>query len=127
MRVKTDRLQKFLLGAALIAALGWNLAHAAEVRGVQVAQGPAGTRAEIVLDSAATDYRLISLASPERLVVDLPAATLRTNAGFSAPAGVVRAVRVGKPEFGVVRIVFDLSQPVAALRPQLEPAPLPAG
>lgn len=122
MRVKTDRLQKFLLGAALIAALGWNLAHAAEVRGVQVAQGPAGTRAEIVLDSAATDYRLISLASPERLVVDLPAATLRTNVGFSAPAGVVRAVRVGKPEFGVVRIVFDLSQPVAALRPQLEPA-----
>lgn len=122
MRVKADTVQKMLLGAALVAALGWNLAQAAEVRGVQLAQGATGTRAEIALDSAA-DYRLISLAGPDRLVVDLPASSLRRGLPLPAAAGIVRAVRFGQPEPGVARIVFDLAQPVAALRPHLQPGP----
>lgn len=120
MRVTTDRLQKVLLAAALIAALGWNLAHGAEVQAVRLTVGPSGTRAEISLDSPG-DYRLISLAGPDRLVVDLPASSARSAIALPQPAGVVRSVRVGAPQVGTVRIVFDLSQPVAALHPQIEP------
>ncbi|MFZ5657996.1 MAG: N-acetylmuramoyl-L-alanine amidase [Pseudomonadota bacterium] len=122
MRVRADTVQKILLGAALLVALGWNLAEAAEVRGVEVSQGATGTRAEIALDTAA-DYRLITLATPDRLVVDLPASSLRRGAALPAPAGIVRGVRLGQPEPGVARIVFDLAQPVAALRPHLQPVP----
>ena len=122
MRVKADTVQKVLLGAALLAALAWNLAQAAEVRAVQLSRGATGTRAEIALDSAPADYRLIRLAGPDRLVVDLPASSVRRGASLPAPAGVVRSVRYGQPEPGVARIVFDLAQPIAALQPQVEPA-----
>lgn len=121
MRVKAETVQKFLLGAALLAAAGWNLADAAEVRGVRLAQGPTGTRAEIALDAAA-DYRLISLAGPDRLVVDLPASSIARTVAAPAAAGLIRAVRFGQPEPGIARIVFDLAQPVAALNPHIEPA-----
>ncbi|MGY4516009.1 N-acetylmuramoyl-L-alanine amidase [Lysobacter sp. HA18] len=122
MRVKADTVQKFLLGAALIAALAWNLAQAAEVRSVQLSRGATGTRAEIALDAVPGDYRLIHLANPDRLVVDLPASSVRHGASLPAPAGVVRSVRYGEPEPGVARVVFDLAQPIAALRPQIEPS-----
>lgn len=123
MRVKGDTVQKILLGVALVAALGWSIAQAAEVRGVRLSEGATGTRAEIALDAPVADFRLISLAGPDRLVVDLPASSLRRGATLPVPAGVVRGVRYGQPEPGVARIVFDLSQPVTALRPQLEAGP----
>ncbi|GAB1595884.1 N-acetylmuramoyl-L-alanine amidase [Lysobacter claricitrinus] len=122
MRVKADTVQKLILGAALIAALAWNLAQAAEIRSVQLSRGATGTRAEIALDGAPADYRLIHLAGPDRLVVDLPASSVRRGASLPAPAGVVRSVRYGQPEPGVARIVFDLAQPIAALQPQIEPS-----
>src|SRR6476659_6721613 len=122
MRVKADTVQKLLLGAALIAALAWNLAQAAEIRSVQLSRGATGTRAEIALDAAPADYRLIHLSAPDRLVVDLPASSVRRGASLPAPAGVVRGVRYGQPEPGVARIVFDLAQPIAALQPQIEPS-----
>lgn len=122
MRVKAETVQKFLLGAALLGALGWNLAEAAEVRGVQIAQGATGTRAEIALDVVPGDYRLLTLANPDRLVVDLPASSVRPGAAVPGPSGVVRGVRYGQPQPGVARIVFDLAQPVAALRPEIESA-----
>jgi N-acetylmuramoyl-L-alanine amidase len=78
MRVKGTAIQQTLLGAALLLALLWNLAHAAEI-------------------------------SQLRRGTPLPAAT-----------GVVRGVRAGQPTPGVTRIVFDLSAPVVALKPQVE-------
>ncbi|WP_133499998.1 N-acetylmuramoyl-L-alanine amidase [Cognatilysobacter terrigena] len=122
MRVKVDTVQKVLLGAALIAALAWNLAQAAEVRSVHLSRGATGTRAEIALDGAQADYRLIRLGGPDRLVVDLPASSVRRGASLPAPAGIVRSVRYGQPEPGVARVVFDLAQPIAALQPQVEPS-----
>ena len=38
MRVKGTTLQQFLLGAALLSALAWNLAHAGEIKGLQLEQ-----------------------------------------------------------------------------------------
>jgi N-acetylmuramoyl-L-alanine amidase len=119
MRVKAATVQKFMLGAALLAGLAWNLAHASEIRGLDLAIGATGTRADIRLDAPA-EFKVIRLKSPERLVIDLPASTLVKSLKLPAAAGVVQSVRTGQPTPGTVRIVFDLSQPVAPLAPRIE-------
>lgn len=122
MRTRGINVQQILLGLALLAALVWNLAHAAEVRGVRLDNGPTGTRAELQLDREA-EFRLITLANPHRLVVDLPGSQLAGGAALPPAAGVVQGVRSGKPEPGTVRIVFDLAAPVAAMKPRYEAGP----
>jgi len=119
MRVKGATVQQVLMAAALLTALCWNLVHASEIKGLSLTQGATGTRAEILLDLPA-DYSTLSLAGPDRLVVDLPSSSL--SRGFDAPAGtgMVRAVRTGHPVAGTTRIVFDLAAPVAVLKPRLE-------
>src|SRR5688572_15536983 len=121
MRIKGATLQQWMLGAALIFALCWNIAHASEIKGLALTDGATGTRAEVLLDGPA-DYSTLTLAGPDRLVVDLPASKLGR---FELPggAGVVRAVRTGQPVPGTVRVVFDLAMPVVALKPRLEAAP----
>ncbi len=119
MRVKGITIQKFLLGAALMSALAWNLLQASEIKGLQLQSGATGTRADIALDHDA-EFKLITLQNPDRLVVDLPASSVARGLRLPAPAGVVRAVRTGAPTAGTVRIVFDLAQPVAVLKPRLE-------
>jgi N-acetylmuramoyl-L-alanine amidase len=119
MRVKVLSLQQALLGAALISALCWNLAHASEIKGLRVAAGATGTRAELLLDREG-QYKLIDLHNPDRLVVDFPDSTLRRGVGLPQPAGVVQAVRSGQPQPGTVRIVFDLAGNVAPLKPRVE-------
>src|SRR4249919_3846842 len=119
MRIKGAIVQQWMLGAALILALCWNIARASEIKGLALTEGATGTRAELLLDTPGR-YSTISLAGPDRLVVDLPASTLGHQ--FHAPtgAGVVKSVRTGQPVPGTVRIVFDLAQPAAALKPRLE-------
>ncbi|WP_363797578.1 N-acetylmuramoyl-L-alanine amidase [Lysobacter firmicutimachus] len=119
MRVKGATVQKFLLGLALLAALAWNLAHASEIKGLELRNGATGTRAEIALDGAG-QYKVLSLKGPDRLVVDLPASHLGKAFKLPAAAGIVKAVRTGEPQPGTARIVFDLAQPVAALKPRIE-------
>src|SRR5688572_2745400 len=119
MSVKAATVQKFLLGIALLAALAWNLAHASEIKGLELSAGATGTRAEIALDGAG-EFKVISLKGPDRLVVDLPASSLSRNFRLPASAGVVKSVRTGEPAPGTSRIVFDLSQPVTVLKPRIE-------
>lgn len=119
MRARGTAIQQVLLGAALLLALCWNLAHAAEIDQLRLETGPTGTRAEIRLDGAA-DYQVLSLANPDRLVLDLPGSRLRRGVALPSGAGVVRGVRFGQPSPGVTRIVFDLSAPVVALKPRIE-------
>lgn len=119
MRVKGATVQKFLLGLALLAALAWNLAHASEIKGLELRNGATGTRAEIALDGAG-QYKVLSLKGPDRLVVDLPASRLGKTFKLPAAAGIVKAVRTGEPQPGTARIVFDLAQPVATLKPRIE-------
>ncbi|KRA74808.1 N-acetylmuramoyl-L-alanine amidase [Lysobacter sp. Root667] len=120
MRVKGATVQKFLLGMALLAALAWNLAQASEIKGLELGTGATGTRAEIALDRG-TEFKLISLKGPDRLAVDLPASSLAKGLRLPAGTGIVKSVRTGQPAPGTVRIVFDLAQPVAALKPRIEP------
>ncbi|HRN61699.1 MAG TPA: N-acetylmuramoyl-L-alanine amidase [Luteimonas sp.] len=122
MRTRGINFQQILLGLALLGALVWNLAHAAEIRGVQLGSGPTGTRAEVQVDREA-EFRLISLQNPDRLVLDLPGSRVVGSPVAPPAAGVVKAVRRGKPDPGTTRIVFDLASPVVALKPRYETGP----
>ena len=120
MRAKGASIQQLLLGMALLAAVCWNLAHAGELRGLELSSGPAGTRAELAFDKE-TGFELITLANPSRLVVDLPGSSARPGLHLPAGSGLVRQVRSGKPTPGTTRIVFDLAAPVSAMHPHFEP------
>lgn len=120
MRVKAATVQKILLGSALLVALAWNLAQASEINGLALSNGATGTRAEIALDQEA-EFKVISLHGPDRLVVDLPTSRLASSLRLPAPIGLIKSVRTGQPSPGTTRIVFDLAQPVAVLKPHLEP------
>lgn len=83
---------------------------AGELRGVRYAPVAGGTR--LILDlSTPTAARVFSLKTPDRLVVDLPATTLR-GALTAPPGGALRAVRWGPQTGGGLRVVFDLAAPV---------------
>ena len=119
MRVKGLNLQQALLGAALIGALCWNLAHASEIKGLRVDTGATGTRAELLLDREG-QYKLIDLHNPDRLVVDFPDSKISRGLAMPQAAGVVKGVRSGQPQPGTVRIVFDLAGNVSPLKPRIE-------
>lgn len=119
MRVKAINLQQALLGAALVGALCWNLAHASEIKGLRVDTGATGTRAELLLDRE-SQYKLIDLHNPDRLAVDFPDSSIRRGLVLPQPAGVVKGIRSGQPQPGTVRIVFDLAGNVSPLKPRIE-------
>jgi N-acetylmuramoyl-L-alanine amidase len=119
MRVKGATIQQFLLATALLAGVCWNLAHAGELRGVRVDSGATGTRAELRLDRE-VPFDVISLSSPDRLVVDLPGVELDKGLQLPAGSGLVQGVRSGHPVPGTTRIVFDLADRVATLKPHFE-------
>jgi len=102
-------------GLCLAGASAW----AGEVRGVGLSAGATGTRAEIQLAGGGT-YKTISLAGPNRLVVDFPDSTAVRGLKLPAAAGVVTAVRTGNPTPGTFRVVFDLAETVAAFKPQMQ-------
>ncbi len=119
MRIRGINVQQILLGVALIAALAWNLARASEINDLRISQGATGTRVEMRMD-AAGEYRVLTLANPDRLVVDFPGSRFAKDLAVPAGVGVVRAVRNGQPVPGTARVVFELGAAVAALPPRLE-------
>ena len=118
MRIKGITVQQFLLGLALLAALCWNLAHANEIKGLDVSEGATGTRAEVRMQSRVA-FRTLHLSNPERFVLDLPD-TSAASLKLPPAAGVVKAVRSGQPAPGTTRIVFDLGSAVMPMAPRLE-------
>lgn len=98
-----------------LAVLAAGLAYAAFAHaGGQLAQlrlsaGDDSTRAELKLDAPPGDYKVFSLANPDRLVLDLPATALADGFRAPAPNGRVIGVRTGSPEPGKLRVVFDLA------------------
>ena len=92
---------------------------AGEVRSVRIDTGSTGTRAEIQLDGKG-EYKTISLAGPDRLVVDLPASSAARGLKLPAGTGIVKSVRTGQPTPDTLRIVFDLAAPVVAMKPRME-------
>jgi len=108
-------LSALVAGLCLASASAW----AGEIRSVALQTGATGTRAEIQLAGGGS-YKTLSLAGPNRLVVDFPDSTAVRGLKLPAAAGVVTAVRTGTPTPGTFRVVFDLADSVAAFRPQLQ-------
>ncbi|WP_045727239.1 N-acetylmuramoyl-L-alanine amidase [Xanthomonas sp. GPE 39] len=104
-------------------AAGWclaaHLAFAGEVQSVSLDNGATGTRAEIRLQGNG-GFSTISLAHPDRLVVDFADSSAVKGLKLPAGSGVVSAVRTGHPVPGTLRIVFDLSNSVVAFKPQMQ-------
>lgn len=97
-----------LLGSAAISA------GAAEIRTLNLSTSGETTRAVFEV-TGPLDYRLFSIANPDRIVLDLHATAFAP--GFATPAGkgLLKSVRTGKQGKGDVRIVFDLA---GAVRPK---------
>lgn len=116
----SSRLRTAIFGLAL--ALSWaGPALAGEVTTVQLGTGATGTRAEIQLQGKG-EFKTLALHGPERLVVDLPASSAARNLKLPGGQGIVSAVRTGQPSPGTLRIVFDLSAPITAMKPRVESA-----
>ncbi len=94
-------------------------AWAGEIRGVSLHTGATGTRAEIQLAGGGS-YKTLSLAGPNRLVIDFPDSSAVRGLRLPAAAGVVTAVRTGSPTPGTFRVVFDLAESVAAFKPLMQ-------
>lgn len=116
-RASALNLTRWLHLAVLVSGLAYAaFAHAdVQLGQLRLSAGEESTRAELQLDAAPGDYRLFSLANPDRLVLDLPDAALAEGFRPPAPNGRVIGVRTGSPEAGKLRIVFDLA---GAVRPR---------
>ena len=119
MRLRGTTAQNVLLGLALCGGLLWNLAHASEIKGLELSSGATGTRAELVLDRPG-EFKVIRLQGPDRLVIDMPASRVAADMRLPAAAGIVTSIRTGQPVAGTARVVFELSQSVAPLKPRIE-------
>ena len=120
MHMGIARFGKATVGLALAVGLAFPVS-AGEVRSVSVDLGATGTRAEIQLEGKG-EYKTISLAGPDRLVVDLPASSAIRGLKLPAGVGIVKSVRTGQPTPDTFRIVFDLASPVVVLKPRMEPS-----
>ena len=98
-----------IVGAVAYAALAQAGGQLGQLR-LSAVEG--NTRAELRLSAAPGEYRVFSLDNPQRLVLDLPGATLAEGFRPPAPNGRVIGVRTGTPEPGKLRVVFDLGGPV---------------
>ena len=121
MRKGNARIGSCKVGLLLAALAFAGAAWAGEVRSLLLEHGATGTRAEIDLQGTG-QYKTLSLAGPDRLVLDLPDSHAARSLKLPAPTGVVAAVRTGQPVAGTFRIVFELSAPVSALPLRVEPS-----
>ena len=77
---------------------------------------PRSTGARLVVDvSEGVPYNVFTLASPYRLVVDLPEVRWNLSGAESLGEGLVSRLRVGRFKPGTFRVVFDVSRPVRIL------------
>ncbi len=94
----------------LIGFLGTVQAAAVQVQGVRLWQSPSSVRLVFDLDGR-PEYRLFTLKSPDRVVVDLEQAELKTTTRLPDNDW-VRALRSGRRGERGLRLVLDLDRPV---------------
>ena len=97
--------------AAMLALAG---ADAAEIRAVKLAPESDHTRAVFEI-SAPLDYKLFEIGNPDRIVLDVRAASFAQNFSAPAGAGLLKSIRTGRVGKDGVRVVFDLA---GAVRPK---------
>ena len=94
----------------LVAAFGAFAAQPVTIKDVRLWAGPDGTR--LVFDlSAPAEHSLFTLDNPDRVVVDIPAASLESNRVLPEGQGFVKQLRAGAQANGDLRVVVDLTGP----------------
>lgn len=97
------------LGLAL-AAVGASAAKPVTVKDVRLWAGPDGTRLVFDLSSPA-EHNVLTLDNPDRVVVDIPAATLESERVLPEGQGFVKQLRAAVQPNGDLRVVVDLTGP----------------
>lgn len=79
------------------------------IKDVRVSAGPTSTR--VVFDlSAPASHTLTTLSDPERVVVDIKAATsVAVTRALPSNQGFLKQIRFGEPRDGALRVVIDLA------------------
>ena len=86
------------------------IAGTRSIDGIRTSSGSGGMR--IVIDlGAPTGFRAFHMSSPYRIVVDVEPATWHAAKSGFTPGSLVKSYRSGVLDDGLVRIIFDLSQP----------------
>lgn len=96
--------------------------YAAEVNDIRMWHAPERSRIVFDIDKEAT-FNVFTLSNPDRVVVDLSNTSLE-QAKLPQPQEMgqfIEQVRLGYPETGVLRLVFDLKQPVRYFVQMLKP------
>lgn len=96
---------RLIVAGALMGPAG--AALAAKVNGVRVWSGPEATRVVFELSSA-TEHRVFELADPDRVVIDLPNASVNGTLSLPESKGVVTGLRTGSRPGGELRVVLEL-------------------
>jgi N-acetylmuramoyl-L-alanine amidase len=92
------------------------------VTGAKLGVEPNLTRVELALSDAA-EYRIFTLAAPNRVVIDLSEVTWKVKEGKKLQGrGLVAALRYGLFKAGTSRIVLDLTGPAAVTDARILPA-----
>jgi N-acetylmuramoyl-L-alanine amidase len=95
-----------LLAAAFVS----QAAPPATVKDVRLWAGPDGTR--LVFDlSAPVEHNILTLENPDRVVVDIPGATIDSVRVLPEGQGFVKQLRAAEQPNGDLRVVVDLSGP----------------
>jgi N-acetylmuramoyl-L-alanine amidase len=114
----------FLAGIAfaLPAALSIPAWAKPAVTGAKLGVEPNLTRVELAL-SAAAEYRVFTLADPNRVVIDLSEVSWKVKEGKKLQGrGLVAALRYGLFKAGTSRVVLDLTGPAAVADARILPA-----
>jgi N-acetylmuramoyl-L-alanine amidase len=91
------------------------------VTGAKLGVEPNLTRVELVLSEAA-EYRVFTLAAPNRIVIDLSEVAWKVKEGRKLQGrGLVAALRYGLFKVGTSRIVLDLTAPAAVTDARIVP------
>lgn len=100
----------FILAALVLCSAGF--AHALEIRDVRF--GLYHDKTRLVLDvDRATEFRAFTLGNPYRLILDLPDFVWQAGDAARHSGAGVSAVRHGRLEPGISRVVFDMNRPVS--------------
>lgn len=96
----------------LMAAFGAHAAKPVTVKDVRLWAGPDGTR--LVFDlSGPVDHTVLKLENPDRVVVDIPAASVANERVLPQGQGFVKQLRAAAQPNGDLRVVVDLTGPAA--------------
>jgi N-acetylmuramoyl-L-alanine amidase len=100
------------MSAALLGLMVFSPLAAAELRGIHLSAG--GDSAQLMLDlDEAVVTNVFTLAHPDRVVIDLRHTRHLAGLRLPAPAGVVSAVRWGPQLSGTLRVVVQMTAPLA--------------